>query len=326
VRRTTIAFSFGILALPLLAACADSAPPPTTAASVEAPAQAEVDCEQVPESLTRAVSVVVNLEALRGHPLGQKLAPMVLAAPEWKDLVQSVLKDPLNDIDWVYLSGPSRTDSSKDVVFVHHNLDDAAIDRGMAGLPAKLHGRTAPFDLDAPGAKGTLLQIDQEARVIIRAQPHLLAVVPPDLAKSIARTLTRSKLRAPTVTGQALRAWVHSPHTELPQAPEAIRDLRVSLVARSDGGADVAADADCKDVNSAHALAEMARANIAKYSGNVLVRVVSAGILDAVKVTDEGQTVHARVSASESQVSRLLALLGSASRGSEEEPEPKPSK
>src|SRR5580692_11764742 len=52
------------------------------------------------------VVLTVNMSAIRNHPEGKRVGPLISAVPQWDDFLVGTGIDPLRDIDWVSINGP----------------------------------------------------------------------------------------------------------------------------------------------------------------------------------------------------------------------------
>jgi hypothetical protein len=284
---------------------------PGEAASAGAPAAPpHIGPEGIADPQPRKVRMVLDMTTLRDHPIGTTLGPMVVKLPQFPEALRTVVTDPVKQIDWVYMAGPSAKDTSKDVIVVHHSLAEAAIDQALDALHQK-QPNIAPFDTGVAGVKATTGNVDVGPRVLLRAQPDLFAVVPPELAKPAARALAGSVVTSPVRDKETLRYWTTDPHAELAGVPESVKEVTVVVVARADGGADASVDGTCTSEEDAKKVAAGV-SFIVRENNGFIVKMMTHGILDGVKVSTEGPVVHVAVPASRDQVEALLSLLGRA--------------
>ena len=316
-----------VLAALTLAACAGAAPSahaqapaasaaasqPSVAASATKPAAPapprDVAAGAVLGAFPHDVILVLDVASLRSHPVGRNLGPMIASMPQWRDLLRGVVRDPVREIDWVYVTGPSLNNTSKDGILVHHQLAPAAIEDAID----KLHQRSAQvnaFDAHVLGVKATIGTFDRASRVLLRAEPYVLAVVPPDSAESVAKILVGAHVTTPVTTGETLRLAVHAPHAELAMVPAEVHDAVVVVVARPDGGLDVAGEGACDDEAAAVRAEDELHALLSRYD-NFIVRVMTRNLLNAIHIQHEGSKLHLRLAATREQVETVLGLLAS---------------
>lgn len=286
--------------VPSVASARAPAPPPR----VDTPADKAIAIEP------RDVTLAVATAALRTHPIGKRLGPLVAAMPQWRDVAQGVLADPLNDVDWMYAVGPSFARVAKSALLVRHSLTDAVVEERL-DLLAQHSPSAAPFDLGVEGAKGTLANFGGgEGRVAVRAHPSVVAVVPPDYAKATASALSRAKVLAPFTAPQVLHATVKHPHDHAPQIPAAIADADVVVTASDDGGAELVALGVCADEAAAQAAADDVRA-LVRRSNNIFVRFATNNLLGGVDVKAVGANVELRATPSAEQLDATLRVVAS---------------
>jgi hypothetical protein len=259
------------------------------------------------------VMVVVNAEVIRKNPVGAKMGYLLRGIPQWDDFMSGTEIDPVRDTDWVMISGPSLVNTSRDVVMIHYSAPDAVVDKAVS-VVSKKYDRGGPIDAGVPGVKATLAHADRAERVMIRPQPHVLAVVPPSVAEKVARQLVASKVPAHVRPGEALYLRLVNPHHPMPQIPETITEARLRVVPRaSDDGADVHVDGDTKDAETAAAAAQDVKRLVESFNTGltgVAVRAKLGDILDRVEVTTEGSRVHVHLSVTRDEIDQIVYLVG----------------
>ena len=270
----------------------------------------------------RDVTLVLAMETLRTHPIGQNLGPLFAVMPQWRQLVQGLVKDPIRDLDWIFVSGPSLQSTAKDAVLVRYALDDAKVDDAIDAL-GRSTPAVAPFDLGVQGAKGTLANLDDGARVLVRAHPSLLVLSPPEKAAAAAAVLVRSNVVAPARAGEAFRLSLKDPHAQAPQVPASVHEARVWIMPRADGGAEVFGEGDCDDDARATAAAEELKETIRR-TNHIGVRIVTQNILGSTRIAHEGSKVTLHLPASREQLQATLGIVA-AFLGVDISPRPAPS-
>jgi hypothetical protein len=216
--------------------------------------------------------------------------------------------DPVRDTDWVTISGPSLANTGRDVILIHYSTTDALVDKAV-DVVSKKYDRGGRFDAGVPGVRASLAHADGAARVILRPQSHVLAVVPIDVAEKMARKLVTAKVPTDIRPGEALYLRVANPHHPMPEIPESITELRLRIVPRPDNGADIFLEGDTKDAATAAQAAEGVK-GIIKRHNDILTAMMTHGLLDGVVVTTEGSVVHAKVTASRDQIETIVSLVG----------------
>jgi hypothetical protein len=293
-------------------AAADGAPRDAGAADAGAVDAAPLDPAAInamihPEAVP--IELHINAEVIRKHPLGSHLGVLLKAIPQWNDFMGGTALDPINDVDWILISGPSFINTSRDAVMVRFSASasEAALSRDVAVVASK-YARGGPFDAGVPGMKATLAYADRSERVILRPAPRVLVVVPPKDAASVARQLAGARVPAHLHPGDALFWRFAHPHLMLRELPDAITEMRLRIVPRADGSADILAEGDVPDAESAvSAAADVAR--FARRRNDMLTSLVTHGLFDGVEVRADGKLVKAHLTASLDQIEAVLALV-----------------
>jgi hypothetical protein len=254
------------------------------------------------------VMVVVNAEVIRHNPVGAKMGYLLRGIPQWDDFMSGTEIDPVRDTDWVMISGPSLVNTSRDVVMIRYAAPDAVVDKAIA-VVSKKYDRGGPIDAGVPGVKATLAHADRAERVMLRPQPHVLAVVPPTVAEKVAKQLVASKVPAHVRPGEALYLRLVNPHHPMPQIPESITEARLRVVPRADEGVDLFIDGDTKDVDAASGAAEDLKKLVRSYN-DWRAALVLPGVLDRVEVTTDGNRVHVHLMLTRAEVERIVMLVG----------------
>lgn len=255
------------------------------------------------------VRVIVNAKVIRTNAVGAKMGYLLRGIPQWDDFMSGTDIDPVRDTDWVMISGPSLVHTERDVILIHYSAPDATIDKAIE-VVSKKYDRGGRFDAGVPGVRATLAHADRAERVLLRPQPGVLAVVPPNAAEKSARLLVSGKVALPAShAAEAVFVRVDNPHHPMPEIPETITQLRLRVVPRPDQGADVFLEGDTKDPASASQAADDVR-SIFKRHNDWITSSVTHGLLDHVEVTTEGTVVHAHLSASREQIETLVSLVG----------------
>jgi hypothetical protein len=259
------------------------------------------------------VVLVVNMAAIRTHPIGGKLGPLIAAIPQWDDFLGGTHLDAVRDTDWILINGPSLWNTERLAILVHYSAPDAIVDQAVASI-AKRYVHGGPFDAGVPGVKGVLAQADRSERVFLRPQPHLVAIVPKDYAPAAAALLRHAPIKAPR-PAEAFRIILHRPHDSIGirasgiEIPASIADLRLWVVPRADGGADVYGEGDTPDPAAAAAAADDMRKIVRSLRRNILIAIASQGLLEGVELSSDGPTMRLHMPASREQVYGVVQLL-----------------
>ncbi len=253
------------------------------------------------------VTLIVNAEVIRQHPVGARMGFLLRGIPQWDEFMSGTDIDPIRDTDWVQITGPSLINTARDVVLIHYSASDAVVDKAVAVVSRK-YDRGGRYDAGVPGVKATLAHADRAERVLLRAQPHVLAVVPPSVAEKVARQLVSSRVQPHLHPGEAVYLRLVNPHHPMPEMPESITEMRLRVVPRADFGADVFIDGDTKDAAESAAAADGLR-KIVRRHDDAFTSLVTHGLLDHVEVTSEGPLVTAHLVVTLDQIEALTALV-----------------
>lgn len=257
------------------------------------------------------VTVVINAIEIRKNPAAGQLGEILRSIPEWYDFMHGTegLIDPVADTDWILINGPSLRDSSADAVTLHYSKSDAIVNRAVQIVSRRyVHG--GPYDAGVPSVRAWLAHADRADRVILRPRSHVLVIVPPKQAVSVARQLARVKAMPKEIMpGVATYVRVVDPHHALPNLiPEGVAEMRLWVRTRDDGGADIDIQGDCKDVDTAVRGAEgVARA--IRQNNTFAVSLGTGGLLNGAAVTSEGKQLRVHVGATREQVQATLASV-----------------
>lgn len=257
------------------------------------------------------VILVVNAEVIRSHSVGAHMGYLLRGVPQWDEFINGTDIDPVRDTDWVMVTGPSLVNTSRDVVLVHYSASDAVIDRAVDVLSHK-YDRGGRIDAGVPGVRASLAHADRADRVILRAQSHVLALVPPNIAQKEARKLASARVPAhlpERMAGDAVYLRLVDPHHPMPEIPDSVTELRMRVVPRADGGADVFIDGDTKDAGTASDAAVAVRRMVRRHD-DALTSLLTHGLLDHVEVRSEGNVVKLHLTATRDQVETLVSLVG----------------
>jgi hypothetical protein len=255
------------------------------------------------------VVLTVNLSAVRNHPEGKRLGPLISAVPQWDDFLVGTGIDPLRDIDWVSINGPALLHTEKDVIIVHYSASDIAVDKAVRVLAGK-YAQGGPFNVGVPGVRAVRGYGDRAERVFLRPQPHVLAIVPGFYAKTAAQIL--SKATIPGVlkrSSEAMRLTLVHPHGPMPGVPESVTEIRLWIVPRNDdGGADVYGEGDTAEASESQA-AVVALERLIDEQNSIGVQLLTQGLLNRVELHPEGKTVRLHLSVTRDQIEVILAFV-----------------
>ncbi len=257
------------------------------------------------------VRLLLNVALIRQHPVGVKMGPLLNGIPQWADFMKGTqtLVDPVRDTDWILIYGPSLIHTERDAIFIRYGLPDAVVDQAIATVTKK-YEKGGAFDAGVPGVKASLGHADQAERVFLRAQPHEAAVVPPSKAHDFAMLLRQHSVDPGLRPGEALRLVVRDPYRQVAvpglKFPDAMTELRLFVLPRADGGAEVFAEGECKGPDEAVDVAERTKEMVARQNASMFVKIATRGILNNVDIKVDGRVVKVHVSASREQIEGIL--------------------
>lgn len=271
---------------------------------------------------TGTVNVVlgVNIAVIRKHPVGGRIGPVLAAIPQWRDFLKGAQQavDPIQDVDWILIYGPSLIHTEKDAVLVKYNASDAAMDRAIEGI-TKLYDKHGTFESGVPGIRGTLGYADNAVRAFMRPQSHLLVIVPESHTREAAQVFSKQTPKGPPPK-EAMRLVVKNPSNQIAirglKFASSITEIRLWIVPRDndagpDGGADIYAEGDCTEeeacADSADKLTE-----VIKNQNSIGVRIATRGIFNNAKVLAEGKKLKLHVEANQEQLEAVLQLVAAA--------------
>ncbi|MBX3208205.1 MAG: hypothetical protein KF764_24370 [Labilithrix sp.] len=257
----------------------------------------------------------VNVALIRKHPVGARMGPILQALPQWRDFLKGASSpvDPIRDTDWILIYGPSLIHTDKDAVLVRYNASDDAVDATIASL-ARTYDKGGPFDAGVSGVVGSLGYADNAQRVFLRPQSKLLVIVPPSHAHEAATAFKRQTVRGPPAT-EAMRLIVRNPSNQISipglRFSQSLKEIRLWIIPRADGGADVHAEGDCTDeaaaIDSADRLTELL-----KRQNSLGVRFATRGLLNSAVVVADGTKIKLHVLATPEQLEAVLQLVAAA--------------
>src|SRR6185437_9779865 len=132
-----------------------------------------------------------------------------------------------------------------------------------------------------PGVKGSLGFADNGQRVFLRPQSKLLVIVPPSHAHEAAMVFKKQVPRGPP-PNEAMRLIVKNPANQIAirglKFASSLTEIRLWIVPRDDGGADVYSEGDCTDEAAAQDSADRLT-DLLKNQNSLGVRIATRGLL-----------------------------------------------
>jgi hypothetical protein len=255
----------------------------------------------------RLVEVRVNVDVVKTNPVGARIGPLLRGIPQWDDFMAGTDVDPVGDVDWIRIYGPSLIRTEKDAVIVHFNMTDARAARDIAIL-SKHDVNGGAYDAGVPGVRAWRGHADRAWRVFILPRSHVAVMVPPEKAHETARVFARIEPHLNMHAGQAVWVMVKNPNHPMPFLPASLTELRFWASPRADGGADAFAEADAPDEESARLAARQIH-TLVQQTNSLAVKLVTRGLLNDVDVTNDGAMVKVHFTASQDQLEALYDLV-----------------
>jgi hypothetical protein len=253
------------------------------------------------------VEIRVNIAVVRQNPVGARLGPVLLGIPQWADFLGGTDVDPVKDLEWIWIFGPSLIHTEKDAAVLRYNMTDDRAARNIAIL-SKHDVGGGKFDAGVPGVRAWRGRADNAWRVFMLPRAHIAAMVPPDFAKVAATAFSRVELRTPTGPNEAVRVMVKNPSHPMPFLPTSLTELRFWVAPREGGGAEAYVEADAPDPKAAELAARQIR-QFVQEENSIGVRIVTRGILNGFEVTSEQKTVKAHAPVSQEQIEAIYDLV-----------------
>jgi hypothetical protein len=254
----------------------------------------------------------VNVTLVRKHPVGSRMGPILQAIPQWRDFLRGAQApvDPIRDTDWILIYGPSLIHTDRDAVLVRYNVSDEAVDTTIHAI-AKSYDKGGSYDAGVRGVPASLGFADNAQRVFLRPQSKLLVIVPPANAHEAAVTYRTQAPRGPSAT-EAVRLVVRRPSNQISipglKFSESLKEIRLWVVPKSDGSADVFAEGDCTD--EAAAIDSADRLNdVLRRLNSLGVKFATRGLLNKAVVEAHGTQIRLHVDVTPEQLEAVLQLV-----------------
>lgn len=244
------------------------------------------------------LAVLVNVEAFRASTAGRQLGPVVAALTHKEDFAHI---DELG-IAWLLFAGPSMMKSDHGTLLAFCAASDAKIDRWIDAR------RTDPLSgpVDAgPGVHAVVGRADSAARVFMRPQSHVLAMVPPELSNEAATVLRTAHVPAHADPGEAFRFRAKNPHRVMSELPASVTEVRFWIAPRKDQGADFFFEAD----TSGAAIVAQQLHDFLDREVDVSTRNLTLGMFDHPDITASGDVATVHIRATEAQLAAILQVI-----------------
>lgn len=259
------------------------------------------------------VTLMLNVATIRKNSVGARMGPLLQAIPQWREFLRGGQSpvDPVRDTEWILIYGPSLIKTDRDAVFVRYTAPDEVVDRAVKMIAQNSPGG-GPFDVGVPGVKASIGHADDADRVFMRPQSKLLLIVPKSHAKEFATVYKKSAPRGPNAV-EALRLIVNNPSNQISikglKFSQKLKQIRLWIVPDASGAADVYAEGDCEDAESATQTATDLT-EVIRRTNQGFVSLMTKGLLDRAQVIPNGTKVNLHVHASPEQLEAVLQGVG----------------
>lgn len=254
--------------------------------------------------LRQRVTLLLNVAGMRASAHAAELARLAGLLPVLQKLSAPELR-----VEWVLVRGPSLSQTARDLAILRCAADDPAIDAAIDAMSGAGPGAARIRIAGVPAMVAVRANIDGAARIAMHVQPHVIAVVPPDVAGAVAVPLSAATIPERIASPELLRM-----HEDTPPAvfsallQKDVLAMRSRVVANDDGSADAFVDEDAASPSLAPKVASGMSAAVSA-NNSVWISLATKGLLDHVDVTTRDRTATLHVHASPEQVSVVLATF-----------------
>lgn len=253
------------------------------------------------------VSLVIYLDRIRQHPLGQRFAPSLTKLKNWQNFFGGTGLEPVRDIDRILLAGPQLRDSSRVVTVIRYNVAPARVRSALDALVKRPKSQGQWVPKRVPVAKA---HVDGADRYFVMIAPSMLVVVPPDgLDQALA--LPRN-VRFPSAGNDAVVLFLKYPANAFRdqplRLPTSVEWMRFSMSLNPSGGADARLDAKDKDAATAAENAPKLTEVINK-AMEIDLLFTKRRLLDPVTFRAEGDHIRAETHVTDAQLRHILSFI-----------------
>lgn len=251
--------------------------------------------------------ILVRTSVLRGHPVGAHVGPLFALWPGWRSTLRAIARDPVVDLDWIDVVGPSDPGAQRMLAHLAEGTADAALDGRLLALQAR---SAEPVGSHVDGrAPAAAARLDGILRIVFHPQPRFAAAAGTGRSLALSRLLARARVLASESDPlEAVRLDIPRPHDAVRLLPASLRRIRARVRALAGGDADGSADGDCDSAEEASQAAAGLRETVARQN-SPLVRMLTHGLLDAIAITADGSVVTIRLRATRDQLEAVMSLV-----------------
>ncbi len=272
----------------------------------QAPPPKPKDAAQIAQALVGGrVSGLVWVDRVRTHAVGRKL----MALGPARELLDGTSVDPLQDLERIFVTGPSANES-RVVFFGEHTIADARIPSVLADLVRKSEppGQMLP-DIPYPAVR---VQKKRFSGVIAFVPPKFVVALPEDLLGGLGSFERTGGLPDPTGP-EAARIVAMEPSKTLrargaPRIPDSITAGDATIILNRDGGATVNAIGQSASAEQAPSDARELTESIDDAT-SVRLGPVRIRAFRQVVFAPQGDKVVSKVDLSKAEIDQLLGLV-----------------
>ena len=193
--------------------------PPSAASPAPAP-PALLDPEGALGREPTEGAILVRTSVLRGHPVGVHVGPLFGWWRGWRSTLRSVTRDPVADLDWLAIVGPTDPAGQRMLARVAAGAPDAAIDGRLVALQAR---SAEPAESHVDGRlPAAAARLDGTLRVVFRPQKRFVAAAAVARGPELSHVLSGARLLEPQAeASEAVRFDVIHPQDGLRLLPPA---------------------------------------------------------------------------------------------------------
>jgi hypothetical protein len=231
----------------------------------------------------------VNSVRIRSHPSADAFRRAITSIlVGWDMFMPTDLVDPIKDIDWTIIAGSLMLGSTQQNVFLaHYNVPEPRADVITKQLAARL-------------PKGKLLksnsltaEIDGAPRTYLRPKPGVLAIFPPDDAKSISEILAKADVPGAVRPNELMRImWNGRRRGWATSVPHALKKLRMWITTGDDQKMRLSGEGECENEAAAEEAAAQLRGTIEHFAQSTFVRMAAGPLLDPSNLWADGRFVR----------------------------------
>ena len=279
------------------------------------------------------VVVSINGEVIRTNPVARRTGPLLQGLAQWNQFLGGTGFNPVLHTDWVLISGPSLTDTTRDIFTIRYNVPDTTVDAACEHLARRYKDKGGRFDSGVPGVKTWRTFADKGERILVRPQHGILVILPSreilrkDTKQSDAEAEAKEKALIAKVakvgypsklknSKEAMRLMLRYPSKPFPFLPEQLDVIRMWVTPGEEDGGTISAEGDCETELACKDAYEAMEANLATMAigaslGSLFKSIPRAigDILANARLNRNGKHVNLTVDVTRPQLEALLQFV-----------------